>query len=77
MDWKKWNELTATFGPDGTLSGSSGCISYQVGHEVDGNNITIGLPFSTMMACADSDGMMEQEQVYLTSLGTTAFHRPN
>jgi hypothetical protein len=64
------------------MSGSSGCNSYQAGYEVDGNNITISLPISTMMACAESDGMMEQEQesdgmmeqeqVYLTAIGIAA-----
>ena len=54
------------------MSGSSGCNSYQAGYEVDGNNITISLPFSTMMACAESDGIMEQEQEYLTAIGTAA-----
>ena len=34
-------ELTATFSPNGILSGSSGCNTYQAGYEVDGNNITI------------------------------------
>jgi heat shock protein HslJ len=58
-----------------TLSGSSGRHSYQAGYEVDGNNITIGLPFSTMMACAESDGIMEQE--FLTSLGAAGSHCPN
>jgi heat shock protein HslJ len=52
------------------MSGSSGFNSYQAGYEVDGNNITISLPISTMMACAESDGMMEQE--YLTAIGTAA-----
>ena len=39
---------------DGTLSGSAGCNSYSAGYEVDGNSITIGLPISTLMACAAS-----------------------
>jgi heat shock protein HslJ len=39
----------------------------------DGNNITIGLPISTMMAYAESDGIMEQE--YLTSLGNAATYQ--
>lgn len=54
------------------MSGSSGCNSYQAGYEVDGNNITISLPISTMMACAESDGIMEQEQEYLTAIGIAA-----
>jgi len=68
-------ELTATFSPDGILSGSSGCNTYQAGYEVDGNNITIGLPISTLMACAEPDGIMEQEQEYLTALSTAATYQ--
>jgi heat shock protein HslJ len=68
-------ELTATFSPDGILSGSSGCNTYQAGYEVNGNNITIGLPISTLMACAEPDGIMEQEQEYLTALSTAATYQ--
>ena len=57
------------------MSGSSSCNSYQAGYEVDGNSITIGLPISTMMACAESVGIMEQEQEYLTAIGTAATYQ--
>jgi heat shock protein HslJ len=68
-------ELTATFGADGTLTGSAGCNNYSAGYEVDGNNISIGLPISTLMACAEPEGIMEQEQEYLTALGTAATYQ--
>jgi heat shock protein HslJ len=68
-------ELTAAFGEDGTLSGSAGCNTYNAGYEVDANNISIGLPISTMMACAEPEGIMEQEQEYLTALGTAATYQ--
>ena len=68
-------ELTAAFGEDGTLSGSAGCNNYSAGYEVDGNNISIGLPISTMMACAEPAGIMEQEQEYLTALPTAATYQ--
>jgi heat shock protein HslJ len=54
-------ELTATFVSVSILSGSSGCISYQAGQNVDSNNIPIGLPIFTMMACSELDGIMEQK----------------
>ena len=38
-----------------------------------GNNITIGLAISTLMACAEPDGIMEQE--YLTALSTAATYQ--
>jgi heat shock protein HslJ len=68
-------ELTAAFGEDGTLSGLAGCNSYSAGYEVEGNNISIGLPISTMMACAEPEGIMEQEQEYLTALSTAATYQ--
>lgn len=68
-------ELTASFGADGTVTGSAGCNNYSAGYEVDGNSISIGLAISTMMACADPEGIMEQEQEYLTALGTAATYQ--
>ena len=41
----------------------------------DDNNITIGLPISTMIASAESDGIMEQKLEYLTAIGTAATHQ--
>jgi heat shock protein HslJ len=60
--------LTADFGKDGTLSGNSGCNTYSGGYKVNGNKITIGPLASTMMACSDPAGVMEQEAQYLAAL---------
>jgi heat shock protein HslJ len=68
-------ELTAAFGVDGTVTGSAGCNTYSAGYEVDGNAISIGLTISTMMACAEPAGIMEQEQEFLTALGTAATYQ--
>jgi heat shock protein HslJ len=68
-------ELTAAFGSHGTVSGSASCNSDSAGYEVDGNTITISLPISTMMACAEPEGIMEQEQEFLTALGTAATYQ--
>jgi heat shock protein HslJ len=68
-------ELTATFGADGNVTGSAGCNNYSAGYEVDGNAITIGLPIATMMACDQPEGIMEQEQEFLTALGTVATYQ--
>jgi heat shock protein HslJ len=71
-------EMTAVFGADGTLTGSAGCNTYQTGYEVgDDNTITIGPAISTMMACGEPEGIMEQEQEYLTALGTAATYQIN
>jgi heat shock protein HslJ/LysM repeat protein len=65
-------ELTATFGQDGNLTGSAGCNDYSTTYQVDGSTITIGPPISTLMECAEPEGVMEQELLYLTALGTAA-----
>jgi heat shock protein HslJ len=66
--------ITADFGGDGTLSGNSGCNTYSP-YTVDGNQITIGPLSSTMMACSDPAGVMEQEAQYLAALGTAATYQ--
>ena len=68
-------EMTAAFGADGTVSGSAGCNQYSAGYQLDGNGISIGLPITTRRFCAEPEGIMEQEQDYLTALGTAATHR--
>jgi heat shock protein HslJ len=60
--------LTAEFGMDGTLSGSSGCNNFSGSYTVDGQKIKIGPLASTMMACEDPEGVMEQEAQYLAAL---------
>lgn len=65
-------EITATFGEDGTLSGSSGCNTYTTGYQVDGNTITIAPAALTMRMCETPEGIMEQEIAYLNALTTAA-----
>jgi heat shock protein HslJ len=66
------SEITAIFNEDGTLSGSAGCNNYVAGYTVDGNQITIEQAASTMMMCAEPEGVMEQEAAYLMALTTAA-----
>ena len=62
-------EITATFGEDGTLTGSAGCNRYQSRYVVDrGQELTIELPLATKSYCATPKGVMKQEQSYLTLL---------
>lgn len=63
-------EITAKFGADGQLTGKSGCNSYFAEYETDGDKIRIGPTGSTEMACLEPEGLMEQEQQFLTALGT-------
>ena len=67
--------LTADFGKDGTLSGNSGCNTYSGGYKVNGDQITIGPLASTMMACSEPAGVMEQEAQYLAALQSAATYQ--
>ena len=63
---------TAVFSADGTLNGSAGCNQYSAGYTLQENQIGIGMPNSTMMACETG---MDQEQVFLTDLEKAASYR--
>ncbi|MGH3038493.1 MAG: META domain-containing protein, partial [Gaiellaceae bacterium] len=54
-------EITATFAEDGTLSGSAGCNTYRTTYTTDRGGIEIAAPAATKKACAEPDGIMEQE----------------
>ena len=69
------SELTADFGSDGKLSGSSGCNNYNGGYEVDGDKITIGPLASTMKMCDEPEGVMDQESQFLAALESTATYK--
>jgi heat shock protein HslJ len=63
-------EITAKFGEDGQLGGSSGCNNYSAPYEAEGGaaggSISVGLVASTMKMCPDP--VMEQERAYLGAL---------
>lgn len=58
--------VTLILGEEG-VGGSGGCNAYGGDYETDGDAITFGDLFSTMMYCMD-EGIMEQEISYLQSL---------
>jgi heat shock protein HslJ len=68
-------EISASFGDDGTLTGSSGCNTYRTAFTTDRGSIEIEPPASTEMACASPDGVMEQEAAYLAVLPTAVRYR--
>jgi heat shock protein HslJ len=68
-------QMDIQFGKDGTVSGNSGCNTYSGSYTVNGNQIQIGPLASTMMACSDPTGIMEQEQQFLAALGTAATYQ--
>ena len=65
-------EITATFGADDRLAGSAGCNNYFASYRVDGEAIAIGVPGTTRKACAEPEGVMEQERLYLGALRSAA-----
>lgn len=67
--------LTADFGKDGTLSGNAGCNTYSGAYKVNGDQITVGPLVSTMMACSEPAGVMEQETLYLAALQSAATYQ--
>jgi len=60
--------ITITF-EDGQVSGSAGCNSYGGSYQVNGDKIAFSEVFSTMMACPEPEGVMEQEMMFLQFLG--------
>ncbi|HEX5619755.1 MAG TPA: META domain-containing protein [Solirubrobacteraceae bacterium] len=68
-------EITADFDDAGKLTGSAGCNTYSGTYETDGAKITIGEVSATEMACDGPDGVMEQEQAYLSALPLAAGYR--
>ena len=68
-------EMYIDFGKDGSVSGGGGCNTYSGPYTVKGNQISIGPLASTMMACGDPAGIMEQEQQYLAALATAATYQ--
>lgn len=59
--------VTANFGEDGRVGGSTGCNSYGGTYEVRGDTISIGRLVSTRRACLDQNAN-EQERRFLAAL---------
>jgi heat shock protein HslJ len=63
-------EITATFDSDTQeVRGSAGCNSYFGEYEVSNKQLSITALGNTEMYCMEPEGVMEQEQQYLGSLG--------
>lgn len=67
-------EITAEFSDDGTMSGSAGCNNYSASFESTEDTISIGPTIRTEMACMDPEGVMEQENLYLSALQKAAVY---
>ena len=58
--------ITAEFGADGTLSGSTGCNRYMTTYSITGDAIQIGPVATTKVACEPEP--QGQEQAYVAAL---------
>jgi heat shock protein HslJ len=62
-------EITATFNSyNNQVGGSSGCNIYGGEYQLIGNTLSISEIYYTEMACISPEGVMEQEQEFLTML---------
>ncbi len=68
------SQITADFNT-GQVAGISGCNNYNAPYEMNDANLTMGEAATTRMACAEPQGVMEQETQYLSLLGSVASYR--
>ncbi len=52
----------------GQIYGNAGCNRYGSSYQIKDDTITVDGLFSTEMACLEPDGIMEQEQIFLSLL---------
>lgn len=63
------SEITATFNStEGKINGSGGCNTYFARYEAKGSRLSIFEMAFTEMACISPEGVMEQEQEFLSLL---------
>jgi heat shock protein HslJ len=67
--------ITASFAQGGALSGSAGCNTYTATYTVDGSAMRITQPILTLLACAEPEGITQQETTYSALLPTVASYQ--
>lgn len=65
-------EIIADFGINGRVTGTCGCNMYFAEYVANGISLDIGTAGMTEMYCLGPDGVMEQEQLYLTLLSSAS-----
>ncbi len=64
--------ITADFGDSGLLTGSAGCNGYSATYAVASKLVTIDTIVMTEIYCMEPEGIMDQENQYLSSLEHSA-----
>ncbi|MEA3336519.1 MAG: META domain-containing protein [Chloroflexota bacterium] len=65
--------VTAVFGKDGSLTGTTGCNTYTATYVADEEHLVIGDAAATEMGCLEPQGIMVQESRYLALLPLVVF----
>jgi len=61
--------VTATFdSAEDQVKGSAGCNTYFGDYQISGNNLSIPVIANTEMYCLEPEGIMEQENQYLSAM---------
>jgi heat shock protein HslJ len=69
--------VSASFGNDGRVTGDAGCNQYFATYKLDGQAMSIGMAAATRKFCAEPEGLMQQEALYLAALKSTGTFRLN
>jgi heat shock protein HslJ len=81
LDWIEQplpgTRVTATFSPDGKLTGSAGCNSYGGSYTSDRGALEISEIAKTDMLCKGPAGVMEQETKFLEALASATEYSVN
>jgi len=65
-------EVTVRFDESGQITGNAGCNDYSASYQISDDSISIGPPSSRRMFCAQPEGVMAQEALFLAALETAA-----
>lgn len=64
-------EATLILREDGQATGNGSCNRYGASYETEEAELTFGELMSTLMACEEPPGVMDQESAFLSALGAT------
>ena len=67
--------VSVSFGTDGELAGDAGCNQYFAPYKLDGQAMSVGVVATTRKFCAEPEGLMQQEALYLDALEATSAFR--